>query len=95
MRIYARLGTIIASIANMQCPTISLYELEVYPYSDEATLNDVLASVLEQPAQADGDMIALPQVPEGYSVRLYATSNPAVVSETGKIITPLEDMNVN
>ena len=95
VRIYARLGTIIASIDNMQCPTISLYELEVYPYSDEVTLEDVLAQALEQPVQAEGDDLVLPQVPQGYTIRLYATSNPAVVSEAGKIITPLEDMNVN
>lgn len=95
VRIYARLGTVIASIDNMQCPTISLYELEVYPYSDGLSLEKVLDDAMQQSVQTEGDHLLLPEVPSGYKIELYASSNTAVINNEGKIITPLEDMTVN
>ena len=79
----------------MQCPTISLYELEVYPYSDGLSLEKVLDDAMQQSVQTEGDHLLLPEVPSGYKIELYASSNTAVINNEGKIITPLEDMTVN
>ena len=57
-------------------------------------LEEVLA---KQPmASEDYTQLILPKAGyEGYSVKLYSTSNPAVVTTDGKITQPLEDMKVN
>lgn len=98
IRIYARLGTTIAQHNDMKCPSISLYEVEVYEYSATPSMSTILDSVLAKQPTANDDytQLILPEVDyEGYAVKLYSTSNPAVVTVDGKITQPLEDMKVN
>lgn len=98
VRVYARLGTIIEAYNSYKCASISLYEIEVYEYSEHPGNETILSEVLaKQPtANEDYTQLILPEAGyEGYSVKLYATSNPSVVTVDGQIIQPLEDMSVN
>ena len=66
--------------------------------SEAPPLEELLAHLLQQDVEADAsyEQIVLPDTGyEGYSLALYATSNPAVISMDGRITRPLEDMKVN
>lgn len=75
----------------------SIYEFEAYKERNHevTTAQDVLDAINDETPQIKGDQLVLPEVPKGYAISLYGCDNKQVVTMDGKIIQPLEDMNIN
>lgn len=63
----------------------------------ETTVQSVVNSISGQvpTITSDGRKLVLPSVPNGYTVRIFGSSNTAVISKEGNITKPLQTTDVN
>ena len=75
----------------------SIYEFEVYKAKpiEEQTASDVLEALNNEKPTISNHKLVLPEVPEGFEIKLYGSDNQQVITMEGNIIQPLEDMDVN
>lgn len=75
----------------------SIYEFEIYKQVDRTvtTSADVLKQINNAVPTIENNQLKLPEVPEGFEIKLYGSDNQQVVAMDGTVYTPLQDMEVN
>ena len=75
----------------------SIFEIEIYQSKLLENASDVISLVENIPPvlSDDGNLVILPDVPDGYDISIFGTDNEQVVNKDGKIIKPLVNMDVN